>query len=86
MTSTPTTIPIDELRTRVTGRVITPEDDGYDEARTLVMGGIDPRPAVIVRVGACAYDVMTGWFDVLVVLMRVLLVGCVTQKPSMLNY
>jgi FAD/FMN-containing dehydrogenase len=40
----------------VEGRVITPEDPAYDEARAVFAGGIDPRPAVIVRV-AGAQDV-----------------------------
>jgi FAD/FMN-containing dehydrogenase len=38
------------------GRVIQPDDDGYDEARTLFYGGFDRRPDVIVRV-ADATDV-----------------------------
>jgi len=38
------------------GRVIEPDDDGYDEARTLFYGGFDRRPDVIVRV-ADATDV-----------------------------
>ena len=40
---------VSSLRARMTGRVITPDDPGYDEARTLFMGGFDPRPAVIAR-------------------------------------
>jgi len=46
----PETISIDKLRTDVRGRVIGPDDPGYDEARTPFYGGIDRRPAVIVRV------------------------------------
>lgn len=34
----------------LSGRVITPEDAEYDQARTLFYGGFDRRPAVIVRV------------------------------------
>jgi FAD/FMN-containing dehydrogenase len=49
-------LPIDELRSSLDGRVITPEDPGYDKARTVFPGGIDRRPAAIVRV-AGAEDV-----------------------------
>jgi FAD/FMN-containing dehydrogenase len=48
------TISIPELRTKVRGRVIAPDDAGYDEARTVVAGGIDRRPAVIVQVADAA--------------------------------
>jgi len=51
-----TTISIPELRAALKGRVIAPDDAGYDEARTVFLGGIDRRPAVIVRV-ADATDV-----------------------------
>jgi FAD/FMN-containing dehydrogenase len=43
-------ISISKLRTDVGGRVIGPEDREYDEARTVFYGGIDRRPAIIVRV------------------------------------
>jgi FAD/FMN-containing dehydrogenase len=46
----PETISIEKLRTDIRGRVIGPDDPGYDEARTPFYGGIDRRPAVIVRV------------------------------------
>jgi FAD/FMN-containing dehydrogenase len=44
-----TAIPIPQLRTALSGRVIAPGDPGYDEARTVFYGGIDRRPAIIVR-------------------------------------
>jgi FAD/FMN-containing dehydrogenase len=40
---------IDDLRGRITGRVIEPQDTGYDAARGIMLGGFDPRPAVIIR-------------------------------------
>jgi FAD/FMN-containing dehydrogenase len=46
----PEVISIDKLRTDIQGRVIGPGDAEYDEARTPFYGGIDRRPAVIVRV------------------------------------
>jgi FAD/FMN-containing dehydrogenase len=45
---------IPDLRTELTGRVIAPDDAGYDEARTVFVGGIDRRPAVIARVANAA--------------------------------
>lgn len=45
--SSPLLIP--NLRTTLAGRVISPEDAGYDEARTIFLGGFDRRPAAIVR-------------------------------------
>jgi FAD/FMN-containing dehydrogenase len=50
MTATPTTFSIDSLREGLDGRVIAPGDADYDELRTVVLGGIDRRPAAIVRV------------------------------------
>jgi FAD binding domain-containing protein/berberine-like enzyme len=41
---------IPQLRSELDGRVIEPDDDGYDEARTLFSGDFDRRPDVIVRV------------------------------------
>jgi FAD/FMN-containing dehydrogenase len=52
MPSTTTTTPL----TR--GRVITPADGDYDEARTIMVGGFDSHPALIVR-AADADDVAT---------------------------
>jgi FAD/FMN-containing dehydrogenase len=43
-------VSIPELRAALNGRVIAPGDDGYDEARMVFYGGIDRRPAAIIRV------------------------------------
>ena len=37
------------LRSSLRGRLITPENADYDQARTLFMGGFDRRPAAIIR-------------------------------------
>src|ERR687897_3369152 len=41
---------IREFSSEVRGRLIRPQDDGYDEARSVFYGGFDRRPALIVRV------------------------------------
>lgn len=46
----PAPLSIPQLRAALNGRVIVPGDAGYEEARTVFYGGIDRRPAVIVRV------------------------------------
>ena len=51
-TSSPLSIP--KLREDLTGRMIAPDDADYDEARTVFVGGIDRRPAVIARVANTA--------------------------------
>jgi FAD/FMN-containing dehydrogenase len=43
------TLSIDDLRAELEGRVITPEDARYDEARVVFYRSYDRRPAVIVR-------------------------------------
>jgi FAD/FMN-containing dehydrogenase len=54
--TTSSTISIPELRSSINGTVIAPNEAGYDDARRVVAGHIDRRPAVIVRV-ADASDV-----------------------------
>jgi FAD/FMN-containing dehydrogenase len=54
----PDTNLVREFRHRLTGRVIAPDDDGYDDARTPFYGGHDRRPILIARV-ADAADVST---------------------------
>ncbi len=50
-TSPPSTsLSIAQLGDKFRGRVIAPDDPEYDQARTLMYGGVDRRPAVIVRV------------------------------------
>jgi FAD/FMN-containing dehydrogenase len=43
-------ISIPQLRSEVRGQIVTPDDAEYDAARTVFYGGIDRRPAVIIRV------------------------------------
>ncbi|MCA1572642.1 MAG: FAD-binding protein, partial [Chloroflexi bacterium] len=50
MQSVTSPISIEQLRADLRGRVIAPGDAEYDPARTVVAGGIDRRPRVIVRV------------------------------------
>jgi FAD/FMN-containing dehydrogenase len=44
-------LPIPDLRADLNGKVIAPDDPGYDEARRVFFTGFDSRPAAIVRVG-----------------------------------
>jgi len=46
---TKTDAAIAQLRSTVAGQVIVPGDDGYDTARTVYLGGMNQRPAAIVR-------------------------------------
>ena len=41
---------LDEVRDLLTGRVIGPGDPDYDQARMIMYGGFDRRPALIARV------------------------------------
>jgi FAD/FMN-containing dehydrogenase len=54
--SRPIGVPISRLRAQVTGRVVTPDDSAYDQARAVFYGGFDRRPQVIVQ-AADATDV-----------------------------
>jgi FAD/FMN-containing dehydrogenase len=40
---------LDELRIRIKGMVLTPDDTGYEEARTVWNDMIDKKPAFVVR-------------------------------------
>ena len=50
ISSTPTILSIETLRTEFPNRVIAPGDADYDNARSVLMGGIDKHPAVIIKV------------------------------------
>ena len=50
--SNSTRLSIPQLRTMFNGQVIASDDSDYDQARTVFYGGIDRRPAVIIRVKA----------------------------------
>lgn len=44
-----TTLDVSAVRTRFTGQVVAPGDDGYDGARAMLYGGYDPKPAVVIH-------------------------------------
>src|SRR5262245_9702184 len=48
--SNPSLLSISQLRSDFKGRIIAPGDAEYDKARTVFYGGIDRRPAAIIRV------------------------------------
>ena len=50
ISSSPTVLSVESLRTEFPGRVIAPGDKDYDQARTILFGGIDKHPAVIIKV------------------------------------
>jgi FAD/FMN-containing dehydrogenase len=50
VSSRPATLHISNVRASVAGKVFAPGDAEYDAARTIVMGGVDKHPAVIVQV------------------------------------
>jgi FAD/FMN-containing dehydrogenase len=54
LSARPIPLSIPGLLAALAGRVIAPEDPDYDAARTVFVGGIDRRPAVIVRVADAA--------------------------------
>ncbi len=51
MSSSTLTASIATLRAKLDGRVITPDDPGYEQARAVFYPSVDRRPAVIVRPG-----------------------------------
>lgn len=55
-TITANRISLSQLRSAIKGQVVASDDTGYNEARTVFYGGVDRRPAVIVR-AADATDV-----------------------------
>jgi FAD/FMN-containing dehydrogenase len=52
--TTATNIPISDLRAELAGRVIAPDDPGYDDARGVFFTGFDRRPAAVVRVAGAS--------------------------------
>ena len=49
-TTRPTTVPIDQLRSAVRGRVVVPGNPDFDALATIMYGGLGSQPAAIVRV------------------------------------
>jgi FAD/FMN-containing dehydrogenase len=50
ISASPSALSIPTLKTEFPGRVIAPDDPTYDQARTILYGGFDKHPAVIIRV------------------------------------
>jgi FAD binding domain len=50
----PMGISIPQIRTQLNGRLVTPDDPVYDQARTLFYGGFDRRPQLIVQAANAA--------------------------------
>jgi len=50
ISESPTMLSIEALRSEFPGRVIAPDDTEYDKARTILFGGNDKHPAVIIQV------------------------------------
>ncbi|GAA2409372.1 FAD-binding oxidoreductase [Streptomyces glaucosporus] len=48
------TVPVAQLRALTEGQVLVPGDAGYDRARTVYLGGMNQRPAAIVRPAGAA--------------------------------
>jgi FAD/FMN-containing dehydrogenase len=49
MTTTTDRMGLEELRPLIRGTILTPDDDGYDEARAVYNAMIDRHPALIVQ-------------------------------------
>ncbi len=50
MTTSIPQLSIPDLRDTISGRVLTPDDSDFDRARAVMLGGVDDRPAVIIKV------------------------------------
>jgi FAD/FMN-containing dehydrogenase len=53
-TVAPTALDLEALRSAIRGRLITPDEPEYDDARMVILGTLDPHPAVLVRVADAA--------------------------------
>ena len=48
-TASPAQRAIDELQGTINGRIVEPSDPDFDKLSTIVMGGVNARPAALVR-------------------------------------